>query len=67
MQNRNKTIKCDVCYKFMRSDNLKRHKETHKNLLSLHDDEIKEELKTRQEIKKKQAEKLQRIQEIAQV
>ena len=66
MQNRNKTIKCDVCSKFMRSDHLKRHKETHKDLLSLHDDEIKEELKTRQEIKKKQAEKLQRIQEIAQ-
>ena len=50
----------------MRSDHLKRHKETHKDLLSLHDDEIKEELKTQQEIKKKQKEKLQRIKEIAQ-
>ena len=36
----------------MKSDNSKRHKETHKDLLSLPDNEIKDELKSRQEFKK---------------
>ena len=41
----------------MRSDNLKRHKQTHRDLLSVSDNEFKNELETRQEIKKKQEEK----------
>jgi len=49
----------------MRSDNLQRHKQVHKDILSLSDDEIKEELRARQEINKKQQVKLQRIEEIA--
>ena len=65
MNNRNRNAECDVCGKLMRSDNLTRHKQTHKDLLSLPDDEIKNELVTRQEIKKKQEEKIQRIEEIA--
>ena len=65
MQNRNRKAECDVCNKLMRSDNLKRHKQTHKDLLSLPDNEIKNELKARQEIKKKQEEKIRKIQEIA--
>ena len=55
----------------MRSNNLKRHKKTHKDLLSLPDNEIKDELKSRQEFKKqeqeekkKQEEKIQKIVEI---
>ena len=65
MQDRHKAIVCDICDKSMRSDHLKRHKQIHKDLLSLPDDEIKDELVTRQEIKKKQEAKIQRIEEIA--
>ena len=64
-QNRNRKVECDVCSKPMRSDNLKRHKETHKDLLSLPGNEIKDELKSRQEIKKKNEEKIQKVVEIA--
>ena len=35
IKNRNKEAQCDICNKIMRSDNLKRHKQTHKDLLSL--------------------------------
>ena len=65
MQNRNKKVECDVCSKIMRSDHLKRHKQTHRDLLSLPDNEIKNELETRQEIKKKREERIQKIEEIA--
>ena len=65
MQDRHKTVVCDMCNKSMRSNNLKRHKQTHKDLLSLPDNEIKNELETRQEIKKKQQEKIRKIEEIA--
>ena len=64
-QNRNKTVVCDVCLKWMRSDNLQRHKLIHKDLLSLPDDEIKDELKARQIVKEKQEAKIRRIEEIA--
>ena len=47
MQNRNKKVECDVCSKIMRSDHLKRHKQTHRDLLLLPDNEIKNELETR--------------------
>ena len=64
MQNRNKKAECDVCNKLMGSDHLKRHKQTHQDLLSLPDNEIKNELKTRQEIKSKEK-NLQKYEEIA--
>ena len=65
MQDRHRQIECDVCYRPMRDDNLHRHKKTHKDLLSLPDNEIKDELELRQEFKKKQQEKIQRVEEIA--
>ena len=40
-------------------------KKSHKDLLSLPDNEIKDELESQQEMKKKQEEKIQRMQEIA--
>ena len=64
-QDRHKKVECDVCNKLTRSDHLKRHKQTHRDLLALSDNEIKNELKARQEIKKKQEEKIRKIQEIA--
>ena len=63
-KNRNKKAECDVCNKLMRSDHLKRHKQTHQDLLSLPDNEIKNELKARQEIKSKEKE-LKKYEEIA--
>ena len=53
MLNRNRKAECNVCGKAMRSDHLKRHKKIHKDLLSLPDNEIKDELKSQQEFKKK--------------
>ena len=44
---RNRKVTCLVCGKCMRSDTLKAHNLTHKDLLSLPEDEIKEELKAR--------------------
>ena len=65
MQDRHRQVECDVYGKPMRSNNLKRHKKTHKDLLSLPDNEIKDELKSRQEIKKRHEEKIQKVVEIA--
>ena len=65
MQDRHKTVMCDVCNKYMRSSSLQRHKQVHKYILSLPYDEIKEELRSRQKIKKKQEVKIRRIEEIA--
>ena len=65
MQDRNRQVECDVYGKPMRSNNLKRHKKTHKDLLSLPDNEIKDELQSREEFKKKREEKIQKIEEIA--
>ena len=65
MQDRHRQIECDVCYRPMRSNNLHRHKKTHKDLLSLPDNEIKDELQSREEFKKKREEKIQKIEEIA--
>ena len=64
-QDRHRKAECNVCGKSMRSDHLKRHKQIHKDLLSLSDDEIRKELKSRQDIKKNQEEKIQKIEEIA--
>ena len=63
-QSRHRKAECNVCGKLMRSDHLKRHKQTHKDLLPLTDDEIKNELQARQEIKEKRDEKIQKIKEI---
>ena len=57
MQDRHRQVECDVYSKPMRSNNLKRHKKTHKDLLSLPDSEIKDELKSRQEKKKREEKK----------
>ena len=62
---RHKTVVCNICEKPMRSDHIKRHKKSHKDLLSLSDNEIKDELQYREEFKKKREEKIQRIEEIA--
>ena len=44
MSNRHKTVSCGVCKKPVRSDTLKRHMKTLKDLTSLSDEELEEEL-----------------------
>ena len=63
--NRNKEVVCNICGKSMRSDHLKRHRLIHKDLLSLPDHEIKEELRIRHAVKKEKERKQQQIEEIA--
>ena len=45
--NRNKTIECKVCFRKMRSDNLKQHMKTHENLftLTVKEDEMRKEIR----------------------
>ena len=40
--NRHRDVRCHVCSKTMKSNNLKRHQKTHKGLLSLNDNEVRE-------------------------
>ena len=54
-----------VCEKWMRSDILQRHIKKHKDLLSLPEEEVKEELRTRHATQLERDAKRQRIKEIA--
>ena len=65
MPNQHKIIKCLVCEKWMRADNLQKHSQVHKDLLDLPEEEIKEELRIRQSKQHERAMKRQRIVEIA--
>ena len=60
-QNGHKTVRCTVCWKYMRSDNLNRHLRTHKDILSMTDEEAREELKERHELHKQRVEGMRRI------
>ena len=42
-----KTVRCTICRKDMRSNHLKRHMQTHKDLLSMSEDEVRDELRAR--------------------
>ena len=63
--NRNKIIRCKVCSKCIRSDNLKRHMGTHKDILVMSDDEAREELRARHAVQLHREERRQEIKEIA--
>ena len=64
--NRHKTVRCKICCKSMYSYNLKRHSRTHKDILSLTDSKVVEELKARHAVKLKREERRQEIERIAQ-
>ena len=49
-KDRHKKVRCLVCSRIMRSDILKRHASTHKDILSMSEDEAREELKARHEV-----------------
>ena len=66
MSNRNKRSKCTACEKWMRADKVKDHMKIHKDLLSLPDEEIEEELRSRHELQVVQEAKRQKVVDIAQ-
>ena len=63
---RHKMVRCKICSKNIRSDNVKRHQRTHKDLLVLSEEEVREELRARQEVAVEREQKIQKIEEIAQ-
>ena len=63
--NLNKSVRCIICSKRMRSDNLKRHMETHKDIISMTDDEARDELRARHTAQMQREERWQKIEEIA--
>ena len=65
MPNRNISVQCTVCEKWMRSDKLKGHAKTHTDLLSLPMEEVKEELRSRHAAQVEREVKQQQIKEIA--
>ena len=65
MSGQHKINKCTVCEKWMRTDNLERHMKTHKDLLSLSDEEIEQELRSRHEIQVARETKRQKVTDIA--
>ena len=64
-KDRHKKVRCLVCSRSMRSDILKRHASTHKDILSMSEDEAREELKARHEVNLEREKKRQNIEEIA--
>ena len=65
MPGQHKRSKCTVCGKSMRSDNVKGHMKMHKDLLSLPEEEVKEELRARHATQLEREAKRQQIEEIA--
>ena len=65
-KNGNKNIKCVVCSRYIRSDHMKRHTKTHKDILSLGEEEARQELRSRHEVQMQREEKRQKLEEIAQ-
>ena len=63
--NGNKQVPCNVCGKIMRSDTLKRHSATHKDLLSLSENDVREELRVRHACQLQKEERRQEVMAIA--
>ena len=62
---RHRKVICLVCEKTMDSDKLKRHNLIHKDLLSLPEEEVKEELRARHAVQLEREAKRQQIEKIA--
>ena len=62
---RHRKVVCLVCEKSMDSDKLKRHRRIHKDLLSLSEEEVKEELRKRHVIQLEREAKRKRVEDIA--
>ena len=64
-KNGNVIVCCKICSKCVRSDNLKRHMQTHKDILIMSEEEVREELRSRHTAQMKREECWQKIEEIA--
>ena len=65
-KNGNKQVRCSVCSQCIHSDHLKRHARTHKDILTMNDDEVREELRARHAAQIYREERRQELEEIAQ-
>merc|ERR1711895_378553 len=65
-KNRNKKLQCKVCGRCVRSDHMKRHARTHQDILTMSEDEAREELRRRNESFLEREEKIQKLEKIAQ-
>ena len=65
-KNRNKKVQCKVCGRCIRSDHMKRHSWTHQDILTMPEDEAREELRRRNDNCLEREEKYQKLEEIAQ-
>ena len=64
--NRNKHIRCKICDKSIRSDHVKRHSRTHKDLYALDVNDMREEIKERKRQYENREERKRLVREIAQ-
>ena len=64
-RNRNKQVECKVCLRKMRSDHLKRHMLKHRELNTLDEDEIRDEIKRRMKLRETREDREQLVRQIA--
>ena len=61
---RHSQVECTTCFRKMRSDNLKRHLKTHRDLYSLDEKDMREEIKERKRKYEHRQERIQLAREI---
>ena len=66
LKDRHKKIQCKVCGRCIRSDHMKRHTRTHQDILTMSEDEAREELRRRNDTFLEREEKIQKLEVIAQ-
>ena len=62
--NRNKILKCKLCFRSMRSDTLKRHMKTHQKLHALDEEEMRNEIKRRKKLYKTKEERVKLMKKV---
>ena len=65
-KNGNKKVRCTICARCIRSDNVTRHARTHTDILTMSDEEARQELRARNVIQIQREERRQELMEIAQ-
>ena len=64
--NRNVQVACTVCFSKMRSDHIKRHMRKHRDIYSLAENEMREEIQERKRRYEDRLERIRLVKEIAQ-
>ena len=65
-EDRHRQVECSVCFKTFRSNNLKRHMRKHRDLHSLAEKDMREEIKARKRQYENKLERIRLVKEIAQ-